>query len=278
MPISECPEFAGREPVAPTSRSRVIFYGICVLLFALSAAVTIAASLSMSTMGEIPMPGGWALSTMWMPMCGQTWPAVAVSFIGMWIAMMIAMMLPSFAPGLWRYGEALRSAGHARAALMTLLAGVGYFATWAVLGMALFALGAALAALETQTPALSRAAPVAASVIVLGAGALQFTAWKAHHLRCCRQARRCGHHALPSLGVAAMQYGLRLGVHCCYCCASLTAVLVVTGMMDLPAMVAVTAAITLERVAPRGEYVARGIGFVIIGAGLFMMARAAWLM
>ncbi|WP_322787092.1 DUF2182 domain-containing protein [Paraburkholderia dilworthii] len=196
----------------------------------------------------------------------------------MWIVMMIAMMLPSVAPVLWRYGEALRGAGHGRAALMTLLAGVGYFATWAALGLALFALGATLAALQTQMPALSRAAPVAASVIALSAGALQFTAWKAHYLRCCRQTPRCGHRALPSRGVAAMQYGLRLGLHCCYCCASLTAVLVVTGMMDLPAMVAVTTAITLERIAPRSEYVARGIGFVMIGAGLFMMARAAWLM
>ncbi len=72
-----------------------------------------------------------------------------------------------------------------------------------------------------------------------------------------------------------MQYGVRLGVHCCFCCASLTAVLAVSGLMDLRAMAAVTVAITLERAAPRGEFIARGFGFVIIGAGLFMIVRAA---
>jgi predicted metal-binding membrane protein len=55
----------------------------------------------------------------------------------------------------------------------------------------------------------------------------------------------------------------------------LTAVLSVAGVMDLRAMAAVTVAITLERVAPHGELFARGIGFVTIGAGLFMIARAA---
>jgi len=67
---------------------------------------------------------------------------------------------------------------------------------------------------------------------------------------------------------------VRLGLHCCACCASLTAVLAVIGVMDLRAMAAVTAAITLERVAPHGEFIARGIGFVVIGAGLFMIVRA----
>ncbi|WOD16881.1 DUF2182 domain-containing protein [Paraburkholderia kirstenboschensis] len=272
---SQCGDFATREFGTRASRSRAIFYGVCALLFALSAAATIVACVSMSTMGDMPMPGDWTMSMMWMPMCGHTWPGIAVSFVGMWVVMMIAMMLPSLAPVLWRYGEALGRAGHARAGLMTLLAGVGYFAVWAALGAALFALGATLAALEMQIPAVSRAVPVVAGVIVLSAGALQLTAWKAHYLRCCRQAAPYRLHALPTRAVAAMQYGVRLGVHCCFCCASLTALLVVSGVMELRAMAAVTVAITLERVAPRGEFIARGFGFVIVGAGLFMIVRAA---
>jgi hypothetical protein len=45
--------------------------------------------------------------------------------------------------------------------------------------------------------------------------------------------------------------------------------------MDLYAMAAVKAAITAERLAPAGEHVARAIGFVIVGAGLILIARAA---
>ena len=72
----------------------------------------------------------------------------------------------------------------------------------------------------------------------------------------------------------AWRHGLRLGLHCTYCCASLTVILLVIGAMDLRAMTVVTAAITAERLAPAGEQVARGIGAAAIGAGLFLIARA----
>jgi hypothetical protein len=41
--------------------------------------------------------------------------------------------------------------------------------------------------------------------------------------------------------------------------------------MDLRAMVVVTAAITVERFAPGGERVARAIGVVVVGVGLFLV-------
>jgi predicted metal-binding membrane protein len=47
--------------------------------------------------------------------------------------------------------------------------------------------------------------------------------------------------------------------------------------MDLRAMAVVTLAITVERLVPRGERLARGIGAVAISAGLFLIARAAGL-
>ena len=76
------------------------------LLFAASAAVTIVWGASMSAMGGMPMPGGWTMSMAWMRMPGQTWPGLAVAFLGMWIVMMVAMMLPSLIPMLWRYRQA----------------------------------------------------------------------------------------------------------------------------------------------------------------------------
>jgi predicted metal-binding membrane protein len=45
--------------------------------------------------------------------------------------------------------------------------------------------------------------------------------------------------------------------------------------MDLHAMAAVTAAITLERLAPSGERMARATGAIAIGAGLFLIASHA---
>ena len=146
------------------------FFGVSALLFAASAAVTIVWCASMSAMGEMPMPGGWTMSMAWMRMPGQTWPGAAASFLGMWVVMMVAMMLPSLVPMLWRYRQAVGSTGETRLGRLTALVGVGYFFVWTVFGMAAFPLGVALAAIEMQQPALARAVPIAVGVVVLIAG------------------------------------------------------------------------------------------------------------
>jgi len=147
---------------------------------------------------------------------------------------------------------------------------------WTVFGMAAYPVAIALAAVEMQMPALSRAVPIAVGVIVLIAGALQFTAWKAHHLACCRAMP--GHSVtLPADTATAWRHGLRLGFHCCHCCAGLMAILLVIGVMDLGAMAVVTAAINVERLAPSAARVTHAIGVVVVGAGLVQIARAAGL-
>lgn len=256
--------------------SQQAFLGVSALLFAASAAVTIAWCASTPAMDAMPMPGESSMSMVWMRMPGQTWFDAAASFVGMWIVMMMAMMLPSLVPMLWRYREAVGRRGTTRLARLTALVGMGYFFVWAVFGMAAFPLGVALAATEMQQPALARAVPMAMGVVVVMAGFLQFTAWKAHHLACCRAApgRR---HTLPADAGTAWRHGLRLGLHCSYCCAGLMAILLVIGVMDIRAMVAVAAAITVERLAPGGERVARAIGVVVIAGGLVLIAHAAGL-
>ena len=51
----------------------------------------------------------------------------------------------------------------------------------------------------------------------------------------------------------------------------------VIGIMDLRAMAAVATVITVERLAPNGERVARAVGAVGVGSGLFLIGRAAGL-
>jgi predicted metal-binding membrane protein len=251
----------------------VAFFGVSALLFAASAAVTIVWCASMSAMGEMPVPGGWSMSMAWMRMPGQTWPGSATSFLGMWVVMMVAMMLPSLVPMLWRYRRAVDRRGEARLGRLTALVGVAYFLVWTVFGMAAFPLGAALATVEMQQPSLARAVPIAVGAVVLIAGALQFTAWKARHLACCRKSPG-PEGTLPADAGAAWRHGLRLGLHCSHSCAGLMAILLVIGVMDLGTMTVVTAAITVERLAPSGEGVARALGVVIVGTGLLLIARA----
>ena len=256
--------------------SQRVFFAVSALLFAASATATIVWCGSMSALHAIPMCDGWTMALPWMPMPGQTWPGAAASFLGMWVVMMVAMMLPSLVPTLWRYRQAVGRTSETRLSLSIALMGAGYFFVWAVSGLAAFPLGIALAIVEMHLPAPMRAIPIAVGVVVVVAGAFQFTTWKVHHLACCRQAS--GHdRTLPAAAGAAWRHGLHLGRHCVHCCAGLTAILLAIGFMDWRAMTVVTAAITLERLAPAGERVARVIGAIVVGIGLLVIARAAGL-
>jgi predicted metal-binding membrane protein len=221
-------------------------------------------------MSEMPMLGGGTMSMMWMRMPGETWPGAAASFMGMWVVMMVAMMLPALMPMLWRYRQVV---GGARIGWLTVLVAGGYFFVWTLLGMAVFPLGATLAALEMQQPQLARAVPAVVGVVVLLMGFLQLTAWKARQLSCCREAPGCCHTLSADAGTA-WRHGLSLGLQCSRCCGGLMVILLVIGVMDLRAMTLVTAAITVERLAPAGERVARAIGTVVVGAGLVLIVRA----
>ncbi len=260
---------------APGRRSQRAFLGLSAILFAGSGAASIAWCASMSG-GEMPMPGGWAMSMTWMRMPDQTWPGAAASFLGRWVVMMVAMMLPALVPALAQYRRAVAEGGERRLGRLTVVAALGYFAVWTAVGVGAFPAGVALAALEMQRPALARAVPVAVGVMVLAAGLLQVTAWKARRLACCRCAPRRG-RSLPADTGTAWRHGLHLGLDCSQCCAGLTAILLVVGVADLRVMAAVGAAITAERLAPAGERIARATGAVAVGAGLLLVARAAGL-
>lgn len=224
-------------------------------------------------MDGMSMPGGWATSAMWMRMPGQTWAAAEASFLAMWGAMTVAMMLPSVAPTLWRLRRSVAATGASRPALPTALVGAGYLAVWTAVGAAVFPLGVALTTVRMREPALAHLAPVAVGVVVLIAGLLQRTAWKAHHLACCRERRW---HGVPCMMAGtAWRQGVRLGIHCCHSCAAPMAILLALGVMDLRAMVVVAAAVTAERLAADGAYVARLTGAMAIAAGMLLIMHAA---
>ena len=256
--------------------SRRVFLGVSAIVFAASAAMTIAWCASMSSMGEMEMPGGWTMSHLWMLMPGQSWLGSTASFVGMWVVMMVAMMLPSLTPMLWRYRETIGTTGGKHVGRLTALVGVGYFAVWAVLGTIVFPLGVALAGLAMQEPALAHAVPIVVGAVVLSGGVMQRTGWKARHLAFCREAPRRGSEPRPDAG-GAWRHGLRLGLHCSHSCAGLTAVVLVMGVMDLRVMTLVAAAISAEHLAPGGMGLVRAIGTAVVGAGVFLIARASGL-
>lgn len=262
----------GAQGFSYRSRSERMVCVVTALLFVASAAVTIVWCQSMPDM-VVPMPGGWTLSMMWQPMCGRTWARTAASFLGMWTVMMVAMMLPSLMPTLQCYVRAAEETGSAYPARLAAVAGLGYFCVWAVIGVVLFPIGAALGFLMLENPALARSMPTMMGLTVVGAGAWQFTAWKARYLACCRIAPSQGQERSVA-AIAAWRHGLRHGMECVRCCGNLMAALLVLGAMNLTAMVVVTVAITAERIAPASRRVPHAIGAAVVMLGLFLIDRA----
>ena len=175
------------------------------------------------------------------------------SFVAAWTVMMVPMMLPSLGPALSR---------SARPIVLAL----AYYAVWTALGLAVHAAGRVLGA-------AAPAPPVARGVVVLLAGALQFTAWKGRHLARSRAVAADAGGASRS-AVAAWWHGLRLGVYCVRSCAGPMLALLALGAMDLRVMTVVTLAITAERLAPQGLLAARVAGATAMGAGLVQIALA----
>lgn len=255
------------------TRADGAFFGVLAVLFVAGAWLTLHGCMSMSAMGGMPMLGGWTMSMAWMRMPGQTWADAAASFLGMWMIMMVAMMLPSLVLMLRHYRQAVTGASDNRLGGLTTLVGVGYFFVWAMVGAVIYPLGASLAALEMKNLALASAVPLLIGVVFLIVGGLQLTQWKACHLACCRELLGKD-RTLPADAGTAWRHGLRLGIHCSLCCSGLIAILLVMGVMDWRAMTLVTAAITAERVIPGGENVAQILGLCAIAAGLLLIVRA----
>jgi predicted metal-binding membrane protein len=189
----------------------------------------------------------------------------AAGHLGMWMAMMVPMMLPSLVPMLSSYRRSVRGADGIHPHGLTALVGVGYFLFWAVLGATVHAAGDGILAIETR--------PVVAGGLLLLAGGVQLTSWKARRLELCREGSECGRSSAPN-ALGAVGYGLRLGVRCCLCCASLMLAMVAIGMMNPVVTAAVTLAISAERFAPVPLRIARAVGVVIVLLGAQTIARA----
>ena len=207
-----------------------------------------------------------------MTMPPGSWYGAAAGYLGMWMAMMVPMMLPSLVPMLSRYRRSVRGVDGIRVHGLTALVGAGYFVVWAVLGTAAYAAGAGLMMVELRWGEVARWLPVASGGVLLVAGGVQFTSWKARQLALCRGESEDGCPASPH-AIGAWRHGLRLGTRCSLSCGSLMLALLAIGMMDLPATAAVTLAITAERLGPAPLRVARVAGAAIVVVGVLTIAR-----
>jgi predicted metal-binding membrane protein len=181
------------------------------------------------------------MSTMWLPMCGQSWLGAAARFTGMWAVMMVPMMLPLAVRPLLNYRATLD--GTCRPLLLVAAAGLAWAATWTAFGLPVYLAGAAGALALLGMPSLARMMPVMAAVAGVAGAAWQVASWR----------RRPVHPAPPGppACAAALLHGVRLGAHCVRRCAGLSVVLLAAGIMDRSTMICAIIVVAAESVRLR---------------------------
>jgi predicted metal-binding membrane protein len=226
--------------------------------------------------GGMPMPGGWTMSMVWMPMAGQSRIGAGAMFGAMWLAMMVAMMLPSSLPMLIMYQRAVKFRGEPHPDVLMWIMAVGYFLVWTLFGVLAYIAGAAIADAAMSSTSISRVVPLAAGLGLVVGGSYQLTPWKAACLTHCRDPVSLIASHLHRGWRGAVALGVHHGLFCTGCCWALMVMQLVIGVMNLGAMAAIATVIALEKLVVRGPLIARVVGMAAIGLGVVTLARASF--
>ncbi len=191
-------------------------------------------------------------------------------FVGMWVGMMVAMMFPTVMPLVLAHRLVLQKRGDGVVPTAAMVA--GYIGVWAVIG--LLPLGAFLWFRDLSTDAIdSWWLPALAGVVIVVAGAYQFTAWKARCLRVCQTPFTFViSHDFGGGARSALRSGVANGAWCVGCCWALMSVLVVVGLMNLVWMAGLALIFLLEKHTARRGLLTRVVGTGLIVLGLAIVA------
>jgi len=188
-------------------------------------------------------------------------------FLGLWLVMMSAMMLPSVAPVavLWTRLISGASAGFGRVTRMSMFLG-GYLLVWAAFGAVAFAALAGADRLLTASPTAAKWLGVA---IFITAGIYQLTPWKDWCLRHCRSPIGALMYYLDFKGRSRdARVGLHHGATCAGCCWGLMILLVAVGVMNVAVMAALAMVIFVEKLWRYGKPFAQAVGVVLVAIGV----------
>jgi len=171
-------------------------------------------------------------------------------YLGIWVTMTAAMMLPSLLPQVARLVPALPFAA-------------GYLAVWTVYGVVAYVVFRLVTSFDTGWLAWDEGGPYAAGGLIVAAGIYELMPLKQRSLRRCRAA----HHA-----EGAFRSGLTHGLDCVGCSGGLMLVLFAVGVMSLFWMAIVAAAIFAEKVLPRGPALSRFVALALVILGIWVAA------
>jgi len=195
-------------------------------------------------------------------------------FVGIWVTMMAAMMLPSVMPMVLVFAKVSRGRheqGRA-AAVPTWIFVVGYFAAWTAYGLLAYGIYRAVIAAGTDWLAWDRAGPYVTGGAVILAGLYQLTPLKEVCLRHCRGPMHFILHGWKKGRLGALRMGLEHGAYCVGCCWGLMVILFALGVMSLFWMAVIAGVIFAEKVFPYGFRLTRVFAVAFVGLGIWIAA------
>ncbi|HZP77021.1 MAG TPA: DUF2182 domain-containing protein [Pseudolabrys sp.] len=193
--------------------------------------------------------------------------ADAFVILPMWMAMTLAMMLPSAAPMIFTYAEiadtAARKGEHV---ISPFVLTAGYAAVW--LGFALIAtlMQLALMRLALLDASMRLASVLLSGAIFIGAGAYQFSSLKQACLRQCQSPFPFFFANWSTKTAGVFRLGLRQGLYCVGCCWASMLVMFAVGAMNALWMAGIGIAMTVEKMTS-GMRFSRIVGTALIVAG-----------
>ena len=192
-------------------------------------------------------------------------------FLGVWVTMMAAMMLPSAVPMVTvvHRVSAERPGGTAGPETATTAFVAGYLAAWTAYGLVAYGVFRAVVAVDPAFLAWDRQGPLVAGAAVAAAGLYQLTPLKRACLRRCRTPLHWVMHRWRPGARGALAMGAEHGAWCIGCCWALMVVLFALGAMSIAWMALVAALVLVEKVLPRGERLATAVAAVLLVLGVW---------
>jgi predicted metal-binding membrane protein len=192
-------------------------------------------------------------------------------YLGIWVTMMAAMMLPSVAPTVLFFAHVSRERekrGSGHVPTWTFLC--GYFAVWTAYGVAGYGLYRILTAFDTHLLAWEHAGPFVAGGAIAAAGLYELTPLKRVCLKHCRSPLHFLLNGWRKGPLGAIRMGGEHGAYCVGCCWGLMVILFALGVMSLVWMLVVASLIFAQKVLPRGDrlVVPVAVAFVALGIGI----------
>jgi predicted metal-binding membrane protein len=189
-------------------------------------------------------------------------------YVGIWVTMMAAMMLPSVAPMVLLFDKVSgERARRNRPYVPTWIFAVSYLAVWTLYGLAAYALYRGVRALDLEFLDWNRGGPYVAGALVAAAGVYELTPLKNVCLRHCRSPMHFILGGWRDGTFGAIRMGAEHGAYCIGCCWGLMLVLFALGVMSILWMAVVAALIFAQKLLPRGERLTRvfAVAFVLMG-------------